>query len=307
MTFLTFIMPVRNVEPFIADAIGGVQAQPFGDWQLIIVDDRSTDATAQLAAKHGAGDSRIQVVENPSRGKVQGLNYGYSLARGDHIKFIDGDDVLLPSFGETVQSMGCSDAAYHDGEIVDQGLRHISFWRMGDNFVNWDYRRCLRHLKCLPCWTWTVNRRIADLIFPMPSDLPFEDCWMSLVVKQTGAAVQHIRKPLYQYRQHGRQDWGGVFNFDREVTVWRSRLVLRLLDWIEDDGRLLGAPLDDGNALLEPVRRYYRLAAQEECSLWSILTSRLSAREIAKLVLVKKLPVIAPWVVRRWLHTPKRR
>ncbi len=306
MTFLTFIMPVRNVEPFIADAIAGIRSQPFDDWQLIVVDDHSTDATLMLAVEQSANDRRIQVVDNPSRGKVRALDYGYSLSRGDHIKCIDGDDVLLPAFGETIESLACADATYHDLQVVDDALQPTSTFHMGSEFIRLDYGDCLRLMKCLPRCAWTVKRHVADHIFPMPVDLPFEDCWMSLVVKQTAHAVDYIKQPLYKYRQHSEQAFGGVFNYRKDVTIWRSRRILRFLDCIENDGRLLSEELGDGGALLGRVRRYHQLAAREECSLRSILASRLSAKEIAKLVLLKKLPVLAPWVVRQWLHTVKR-
>lgn len=306
MQLLTFIMPVKNVSPFIKDAICGIQCQTFHDWELIIVDDNSTDNTFKLAEEYAEKDKRIKVFHNNSIGKVQALNYGYSLANGDYIKCVDGDDVLLSSFSKNMEYITSSDASYHNCEIVDDKLQKVSIMNMGNFFINIDYYTCFRYMKSLPRWTWTFKKDIADLVFPMSNSLPFEDVWFSLMIKKYAKTIVYIKKPLYMYRQHSNQTFGGIFNFEKKVTIFRSRRMLNFLESIEKDGRLLTKDFTDLNSLLNPLRFYYKLAAQEELSFKSIITSGLSTREKAKLILLKKLPSIAPWILQQWLDKLRR-
>ena len=80
-----------------------------------------------------------------------------------------------------------------------------------------------------------------------------------------------------------------------------SRRMLNFLNSLEKDGRLLTKDFTDLNSLLNPLRFYCKLAAREELSFKSIITSGLSMREKAKLILLKKLPSIASGILQQWL------
>lgn len=88
-----------NEERFLAETIASVQAQTYPDWELILVDDGSTDASPDIAARAAASDPRIRVVTHPNRenrGMSASRNRGVSVARGEFVAFIDGDDDWLP-------------------------------------------------------------------------------------------------------------------------------------------------------------------------------------------------------------------
>lgn len=88
-------MPVRNEERFLRAAIASLKAQTFRDWELIAVDDGSTDATPDILAK-AARDSRITILKNRAKGLVPALNFGLEACRGEFIARMDGDDVSHP-------------------------------------------------------------------------------------------------------------------------------------------------------------------------------------------------------------------
>ena len=88
-------MAVRNVERFIGEAIGSVLAQTVSDFELIVVDDGSADATPQTI--RGLEDPRLRLTVLPHRGAAAALNHGVSLAVGRYIAFLDGDDLWAPS------------------------------------------------------------------------------------------------------------------------------------------------------------------------------------------------------------------
>lgn len=90
-----------NAEAFISEAIESVRAQTYDNWELLLVDDGSTDASTRIArdcAKRLAG--QVHYLEHPdhiNRGASPSRNLGISKARGQFIAFIDADDVWLPS------------------------------------------------------------------------------------------------------------------------------------------------------------------------------------------------------------------
>ena len=88
-------------ERFLSEAIESVRAQSFRDWELILVDDGSTDRSRGIAlAAATAEPSRIRCVQHPggaNRGMSASRNLGIARAEGDFIAFIDGDDVWLPN------------------------------------------------------------------------------------------------------------------------------------------------------------------------------------------------------------------
>lgn len=99
---LTFsvIMPAFNAETTISDAIGSVVGQTRADWELIVVNDGSTDGTEQLAAVAAATDPRIRLVGQANAGTAMARNMGASVARGTWWVFLDADDMLAPEYLE---------------------------------------------------------------------------------------------------------------------------------------------------------------------------------------------------------------
>ena len=87
-------------ERFLAEAIASVEAQTFDDWELLLVDDGSTDRSATIAREAAAAaPSRIRYLQHPggaNRGMSASRNRGIAEARGELVAFIDGDDVWVP-------------------------------------------------------------------------------------------------------------------------------------------------------------------------------------------------------------------
>ncbi|MBK9137297.1 MAG: glycosyltransferase [Verrucomicrobia bacterium] len=89
-------MPVRNAVATVGVAVQSIVEQAFTDWELVAVDDGSTDGTDQRLRQLGAGEPRIRVVYRPARGIVAALNEGMALARGRLIARMDADDESHP-------------------------------------------------------------------------------------------------------------------------------------------------------------------------------------------------------------------
>ena len=93
---VSVIVPSYNVERFLPDAVASVRRQMWKELELIIVDDGSTDGTAELAARFAAEDPRVRVVRKPNGGPSSARNAGIAAARGELVCFLDADDMLLP-------------------------------------------------------------------------------------------------------------------------------------------------------------------------------------------------------------------
>lgn len=93
--FITVLLPVYNCELYIEEAVNSILNQTYTNFELLILDDASTDQTVFKLKK--IKDSRIQLIEKPKNtGYTNSLNYGLSIAKGKYIARMDGDDFSLP-------------------------------------------------------------------------------------------------------------------------------------------------------------------------------------------------------------------
>ena len=101
---ISVVMPAYNVEKYIAEAIDSVIGQTFTDWELVIVNDGSTDATPQIAARYAERDPRIRVLDMPSpSGSVyQPRKMAILHARADIVSPLDADDSIPPEYLENL-------------------------------------------------------------------------------------------------------------------------------------------------------------------------------------------------------------
>lgn len=93
MPLVTIVMPAYNVAPYIAKSIESVIAQRMQDWELIIINDGSTDDTLNVIAPFITQDARIRVISQENAGVSAARNKGLQLATGKYISFLDADDI----------------------------------------------------------------------------------------------------------------------------------------------------------------------------------------------------------------------
>ena len=97
MTRISVLLPVYNVEPYVADALTSIQSQTFSDIEIVVVDDGSTDGTLRIVEQFASTDGRIKVVRSTrNQGLSAALNLGLTYCRAPFIARMDGDDIALP-------------------------------------------------------------------------------------------------------------------------------------------------------------------------------------------------------------------
>jgi len=94
---VSVIMPMHNSEKFVGKAIESVMGQTYPHWELLVIDDASTDHSCDVVRAYARQDSRIQLLknDNPTGMPFAPRNYGIERAKGDFIAFLDSDDMWL--------------------------------------------------------------------------------------------------------------------------------------------------------------------------------------------------------------------
>lgn len=101
---VSVIVPVYNIEKYIEKCILSVIEQTYTDFELLLINDGSTDSSYQICKQWANKDPRVKVFSQNNSGVSSARNWGLELAQGEYICFVDGDDWLDPSFLEKTMS-----------------------------------------------------------------------------------------------------------------------------------------------------------------------------------------------------------
>ncbi len=93
---VSVLLPVYNAQRYLPAAVESVLGQTFRDFELIAVDDGSTDRSLEILRKYEAADPRVRIISRPNAGLVASLNEALTIARGAFIARMDADDICLP-------------------------------------------------------------------------------------------------------------------------------------------------------------------------------------------------------------------
>ncbi|HMO65446.1 MAG TPA: glycosyltransferase family 2 protein, partial [Verrucomicrobiota bacterium] len=93
---VSVVLPVFNALATLPRAVASVRAQTFTDWELVAVDDGSTDGSGEWLARAAKEEPRLRVLRRPHAGLVPALKDGLDAARGEFIARLDADDECLP-------------------------------------------------------------------------------------------------------------------------------------------------------------------------------------------------------------------
>lgn len=93
---ISVVLPCYNVAATLPACVGSLLTQTWSDFEIVAVDDGSTDASLQVLRAFARRDDRVRVFARPHGGVVQAMNYGLAQCRGDYVARMDGDDVCLP-------------------------------------------------------------------------------------------------------------------------------------------------------------------------------------------------------------------
>jgi glycosyltransferase involved in cell wall biosynthesis len=210
---ISVILPVFNGAATLARALASIQAQTFENWELLVVDDGSTDNSAAIAEARAASDPRIRLLHRPHRGLVPTLIEGCALARGTFIARMDADDVSHPDrfarqlawFADHPEGGLCGTGVRMAGTSIGSGRRRYEAWINSNTTHEEILRECL------------VECPVAHPTFMMKRS----------AYEATG----------------GYREFDGPEDYDMVMHIWQGGYRLGnvpapLLDWHESPGRL---------------------------------------------------------------------
>lgn len=201
---VSVIMPCYNMEKFIAYTIESVQRQTYPHWELLIVDDASTDKTAEIVKSHQNQDSRIHFTMKPKHsGIADTRNQCLNMANGRYLAFLDSDDLWHPEKLEqqlqfmTAKNIGFSYSSY---DCVDETGNPLGKTIKAAGVLN--YEAYLRNT-IIGCSTVMLDKTIVGEVV-VPNFRTSEDTATWLNILKKGFLAYAIEQPLtsYRIRQH---------------------------------------------------------------------------------------------------------
>lgn len=103
-TRLSIIIPVYNAEDYLSRCLDSILNQDMSSYEVILVDDGSTDSSALICDRYSATDPRFRTIHKPNGGVSSARNAGLNLAKGEYVMFVDSDDALAPGALDTMTS-----------------------------------------------------------------------------------------------------------------------------------------------------------------------------------------------------------
>ncbi|OBR63544.1 hypothetical protein A7K91_06205 [Paenibacillus oryzae] len=125
---ISIVVPIYNVEPYIRQCIESILSQTYKNIEIILVNDGSTDGCGKICDEYASSDSRIKVIHQNNKGLVSARKAGISIAKGEYVGAVDGDDWIEPQMYEALLLL-----AYTSGAaVVDSGI--IDTYSVGDDY-----------------------------------------------------------------------------------------------------------------------------------------------------------------------------
>jgi len=189
-TVVSVVMPAYNYGHFIGATIASLQAQTFPDWECVVVDDGSTDNTAEVVAHIAQADGRVKFVQQQNRRQAAARNNGLTRINGKYVQFLDADDLLEPRKFERqveyLESHDEVDVVYGDTRFfLTERPDELRYTMYGEN-KPWQPKLCgpgssmllplIRHNSVIICAPLT-RRALIERVGQFDEELPPLEDW----------------------------------------------------------------------------------------------------------------------------------
>lgn len=194
---VSVLIAAYNEAAYIEECLKSVLSQEGPSFEVVVVDDQSSDATLEIAKRMAAKDARIRVYETPKKGKVNTFNFAYEMSTGTSIILLGADDILpnnsLLFRYKTICNAGLDAPVAAYGRLktmsLDRDLHGIEAPKLG---------RLGNHSGGLAIF----SRSLCELMFPIPDHLVSEDAWLGLCVTDCSQQLFYLDNIILHYRIH---------------------------------------------------------------------------------------------------------
>lgn len=208
MARVSVLVPAYNAAPFLAATLRSVLDGRFRDLEILVLDDGSSDGTADVA--RALGDPRVRVVSHSNRGMSATRNAGLALSQSDYVALLDADDLWHPDkLALQVQLLDqrpeldfCfTEFQPWQGEPRPDFMQQPADARLDPGLTGWVYPRMIMTNFALPS-SVLMRRQLADRLGPFLCDDHQTDDWEYFVRASRQAQFGKLAAPLVLYRQH---------------------------------------------------------------------------------------------------------
>ena len=205
---ISVLVPVYNVEKYLRRCIDSILAQTYTDYEIVLVDDGSTDQSGRICDEYAAGHNCIRVVHQKNAGLAQVRNVSLSVAQGEYITFVDSDDAIEPKYLEVLmrdlEETGADISICTWSEISDDGTRtELSWDHKEDGLQIWTTQQAVRTLlyqKGIDNNSWGklyTRAVLQDVIFP--AGRVYEDIATTYRIMLKAKRICYRPEALYLY------------------------------------------------------------------------------------------------------------
>lgn len=193
-----------NGEQFLRPQLDSIIAQSIDNWEVIAVDDVSTDGTWDILQTYAVLDDRFKLIRNEQNlGYNANFQKALSLCEGDYIAICDQDDIWHPDkLRRQLEGIGSSFLIYHDSEFIDEAGKSMGL-NMSDkfHFYRGSSPEAFLYLNCVSGHTILIKKDLLAKALPFPHGFHY-DQWLAFVATSEGS-VDFVGEKLVRYRQHG--------------------------------------------------------------------------------------------------------
>ena len=248
MCRVSVIVPVYQVEAYLAKCLDSILAQTFTDFELILVDDGTRDDCPRIMTRYAAMDARIRCIHKENGGLSSARNAGLDIARGEYIAFVDSDDTIEPTMladaVAAAQRTGAQLVIYNYRLVTKEGVQGaclpmkdetLDIDQMG--LANYFYRYWMPYVHGQEAWCRLYRRDIIEqnhLRYAPNDEIFAEDTLFSAMYLMHVHTLAALTKPYVNYLQRGDSLMGMIKpNLCRRLIT----LSVRLTDYVKACGR----------------------------------------------------------------------
>jgi glycosyltransferase involved in cell wall biosynthesis len=212
MELVSIIMPAYNASDYIAETILSVKNQTYTHWELIIINDGSTDNTEKKIQPFLKDDIRIKYLVKNNSGVSHSRNVGMNNAQGEYISFIDADDVWLENnLKEKLIAIKNCDAVYSECELINENSKPINKKLTGANLPLLEDILLLKGNYITAPSGVLIKKSTLDKIGNFDINLSNnadQDLWIRILLNDF--KIKLIPKVLWYYRMHSNNMSGNI-------------------------------------------------------------------------------------------------
>ena len=165
---ISVIVPVYNVAGYLPQCVDSILSQDYGDLEVILIDDGSTDGSGEICDRYAAQDSRVRVIHQKNGGAAAAKNAGLRLATGEYLAFADSDDYLEPgAYGFLMKALLETGADAAQGSFREVYRNRAEEQRISEETLEgYDYLlRFPKDFSCALLWNKLYWRALFDGVF----------------------------------------------------------------------------------------------------------------------------------------------